>query len=412
MEEPLLSTGLRALYGGPAGSLAGRSLGHYQVSRMLDGGGMGGEVYLAEDCRLERPVALKFISNHYAGDEWAREQMMKEARAVARLEHPHICQVYGVEEIDGHHFIVMQYVEGETLASLMRRGRLRLGTRRRAGRADRGRARLRARARRHPPRREAAEHHGDAGRAGQGARLRPRQVRPVAARRRAGRRRRPGADAALRRRGRHAGLHVARAGARRRAGLSQRHLQFRRRPLRDARGAQPLSARHGRRDRRGRPRGDPAAAALPPARSASWPSNVSRRSARGAPSRPTLLARRLRRLRESRDGGGARRARLLPPPVSRHLGRYAAAATRSPCCSRPSPATPTEDECRGCTRWPSCPSPTRTATWKAPPERRSDARPLSTSSPTSRGSGSSSSCRAPRRPARVKPMSCCAPGAS
>jgi serine/threonine protein kinase/Flp pilus assembly protein TadD len=124
MEQPLLSVGLRALYGRPAGSLAGCALGHYKIVRMLDGGGMGGEVYLAEDCRLERPVALKFISNHYAGDGWAREQMMKEARAVARLEHPHICQVYGVEEIEGHHFIVMQYVEGETLAALMRRGRL------------------------------------------------------------------------------------------------------------------------------------------------------------------------------------------------------------------------------------------------------------------------------------------------
>jgi eukaryotic-like serine/threonine-protein kinase len=121
MEEPLLSQGLRALYSGTTGSLAGSALGHYKVVRMLDGGGMGGEVYLAEDCRLERPVALKFISNHYAGDEWAREQMMKEARAVARLEHPNICQVHGVEEIDGHHFIVMQYVEGETLSSLMRR---------------------------------------------------------------------------------------------------------------------------------------------------------------------------------------------------------------------------------------------------------------------------------------------------
>jgi len=124
MERPLLSQGLRALYGGTAESLVGRSLGHYKITRMLDSGGMGGEVYLAEDCRLERPVALKFISNRYAGNDWAREQMMKEARAVARLEHPHICQVYGVEEIEGHHFIVMQYVEGETLASLMKRGRL------------------------------------------------------------------------------------------------------------------------------------------------------------------------------------------------------------------------------------------------------------------------------------------------
>jgi len=124
MERPLLSQGLRSLYGRMAESLVGRSLGHYKITRMLDSGGMGGEVYLAEDCRLERPVALKFISNHYAGDDWAREQMMKEARAVARLEHPHICQVYGVEEIEGYHFIVMQYVEGETLASLMKRARL------------------------------------------------------------------------------------------------------------------------------------------------------------------------------------------------------------------------------------------------------------------------------------------------
>ena len=122
MDKPLLSTGLRALYGGTPGSLAGRSLGHYKILRMLDGGGMGGEVYLAEDCRLGRHVALKFVSNHHAEGGWAREQMMKEARAVARLDHPHICQVYDVEEIEGHHFIVMQYVEGETLASLMRRG--------------------------------------------------------------------------------------------------------------------------------------------------------------------------------------------------------------------------------------------------------------------------------------------------
>ena len=121
IERPALSLGLRVLSGGPAKALAGRSLGHYKVVRMLDGGGMGGEVYLAEDCRLERRVALKFIAGHYAGDDWARAQMMKEARAVARLEHPHICPVYGVEEIDGLNFIVMQYVEGETLASLMRR---------------------------------------------------------------------------------------------------------------------------------------------------------------------------------------------------------------------------------------------------------------------------------------------------
>ncbi|HWW75144.1 MAG TPA: hypothetical protein VNZ44_07105, partial [Pyrinomonadaceae bacterium] len=60
-ERPALSLGLRVLSGGASPSLAGRSLGHYKVVRMLDSGGMGGEVYLAEDCQLERPVALKFI---------------------------------------------------------------------------------------------------------------------------------------------------------------------------------------------------------------------------------------------------------------------------------------------------------------------------------------------------------------
>jgi serine/threonine protein kinase len=110
------------LSGGPAGSLAGRAVGHYKVVRLL-GGGMGGEVYLAEDCQLERLVALKFIARDYVGDQWAKEQVMNEAKAVAKLEHPNICAVHGVGEADGHNFIVMQYVEGETLASLLRRGR-------------------------------------------------------------------------------------------------------------------------------------------------------------------------------------------------------------------------------------------------------------------------------------------------
>ncbi|MDQ3746206.1 MAG: protein kinase, partial [Acidobacteriota bacterium] len=109
-----------------AESLVGRAVGHYKVERLLGRGGMG-EVYLAEDCVLERPVALKFIADGFVGDDWAREQLMKEARAVARLEHSNICAVYGVDEADGHSFIVMQYVEGETLSSLLRRGPLGLG---------------------------------------------------------------------------------------------------------------------------------------------------------------------------------------------------------------------------------------------------------------------------------------------
>lgn len=123
IEEPALSLGMRVLSGGQAGSLVGRSVGHYRIIRVLGQGGMG-EVYLAEDEVLERPVALKFIAGTLIGDEWAREQLLKEARAVARLESPNICAVYGVEQVDGHHFIVMQYIEGETLASHLRRGAL------------------------------------------------------------------------------------------------------------------------------------------------------------------------------------------------------------------------------------------------------------------------------------------------
>jgi serine/threonine protein kinase/TolB-like protein/Tfp pilus assembly protein PilF len=123
IEQPALSLGMRVLIESLNESLVGRAVGHYKVKRLLGRGGMG-EVYLAEDCVLERPVALKFIADGFVGDGWAREQLMREARAVARLEHSNICAVYGVDEADGHSFIVMQYVEGETLSSLLRRGPL------------------------------------------------------------------------------------------------------------------------------------------------------------------------------------------------------------------------------------------------------------------------------------------------
>ena len=120
IEQSVLSLGMKVLSDGLAGSLVGRAVGHYQVVKLLGRGGMG-EVYLAEDSVLERPVALKFIASHFTGDEWAREQLTNEARAVARLENANICAVFGVEKTESHHFIVMQYCEGETLAALLRR---------------------------------------------------------------------------------------------------------------------------------------------------------------------------------------------------------------------------------------------------------------------------------------------------
>lgn len=85
-----------------------------------------GEVYLAEDTQLGRRVAIKFLSPELIADERANKRLMKEARAAATLDHPNICSIYEVGEADGRSFIVMQYVEGETLASTMQKKPLEL----------------------------------------------------------------------------------------------------------------------------------------------------------------------------------------------------------------------------------------------------------------------------------------------
>jgi eukaryotic-like serine/threonine-protein kinase len=118
LETPVFNEGLKALSADSSESLTGKLIGSYKVERLLGKGGMG-EVYLAEDTRLGRLVALKFLARHLAADNWARRQLVKEAQAVARLDHPNICAVHGLEEADGHSFIVMQYVDGEALSDLI-----------------------------------------------------------------------------------------------------------------------------------------------------------------------------------------------------------------------------------------------------------------------------------------------------
>jgi eukaryotic-like serine/threonine-protein kinase len=119
MEQPALELGIRVLSQDPAVSLVGKTIKSYRIISRLGKGGMG-EVYLAEDTRLGRRVALKFLSNELVGDEWAKRQLVNEAKAVASLDHQNICPVYGFEEDEDHRFIVMQYVEGRTLSALIR----------------------------------------------------------------------------------------------------------------------------------------------------------------------------------------------------------------------------------------------------------------------------------------------------
>ena len=97
-----------------------RTLGPYEVVAKLGEGGMG-EVYLAEDTRLHRRVALKVLPAEARGDARSRTRLLREAQAAAGLDHPNICAVYDIGEADGCSFIAMQYVEGETLAARLRR---------------------------------------------------------------------------------------------------------------------------------------------------------------------------------------------------------------------------------------------------------------------------------------------------
>ena len=99
-------------------SLVGRVIGSHKVVRRLGAGGMG-EVYLAEDSRLDRPVALKILSPGGAVDSIARRRFLREARLASALDHPNICTIYEVGEDSGQSFIAMQYVQGETLRDLI-----------------------------------------------------------------------------------------------------------------------------------------------------------------------------------------------------------------------------------------------------------------------------------------------------
>src|SRR5688572_25153102 len=105
----------------------GDRIGPYVVRGRIGRGGMG-EVFLADDSRLRRQVALKYLSGSSRPDEAVRIALMREAEAAARITHQNVAQVYDVVEHGDGPFIVMEYVEGETLSARLTRGRLPIDT--------------------------------------------------------------------------------------------------------------------------------------------------------------------------------------------------------------------------------------------------------------------------------------------
>ncbi|MGB0103744.1 MAG: serine/threonine-protein kinase, partial [Candidatus Sulfotelmatobacter sp.] len=100
---------------------SGTKLGPYEIQSPLGAGGMG-EVYRARDTRLDRTVAVKVLASHLSSSPELKQRMEREGRAISSLNHPHICQLYDIGSQNGTDYLVMEFLEGETLAERLRKG--------------------------------------------------------------------------------------------------------------------------------------------------------------------------------------------------------------------------------------------------------------------------------------------------
>src|SRR5450755_4886934 len=103
------------------GLISGTKLGPYEIASPLGAGGMG-EVYRARDMRLGREVAIKVLPSHLSSDPNLKTRFEREAKAISALSHPHICHLYDIGSQDGTDYLVMELLEGETLADRLRKG--------------------------------------------------------------------------------------------------------------------------------------------------------------------------------------------------------------------------------------------------------------------------------------------------
>lgn len=123
IEKPAFQALAETLAEARTRSLEGRQIGAYRIDSLIGAGGMG-EVYKAKDTRLNRTVAIKVLPHHLSERPDLRQRFEREAKAIASLSHPHICSLFDIGNQEGVDFLVMEYLEGETLSQRLKKGRL------------------------------------------------------------------------------------------------------------------------------------------------------------------------------------------------------------------------------------------------------------------------------------------------